>query len=154
MDDPYQQCAHYKGSHFLNDLCLCWSSSPLANTQSFSPIWGKSMKVQIWKYKYPYFWNSYFHDICTLRPSISTCGSHLFLNMLFFSPTCVFLFIKWFLKIWVGYYRENSSHLYPPTSCFLVFFPISPLTFLCSFYVFYLSGSGSSSWLFSLHFCV
>jgi hypothetical protein len=32
-------------------------------------------------------------------------------------------------NIWVYYYREISSSLYSPTSCFLVFFPIFPSHF-------------------------
>ena len=55
----------------------------------------------------------------------------------------IIFILKSFPKLWVDYYREISSHLYSPTSCFLLFLPN----------LFYPSGSNPSSWSFSLLFC-
>ena len=35
----------------------------------------------------------------------------------------IIIFLKSFSKFWIDYYREISSRLYSPTSCFLVFLP-------------------------------
>ena len=68
-----------------------------------------------------------------------------------YSGKFFFFFTRSFPKLWVDYYKDISSHLYSPTSCFLLFLPIFPFSFQCLIWT---SGSGYSYWLFSLHFYV